>query len=81
MAHVVINKSSFEIALAKKNLTQNGLAKKLKVSSGYMSLMVSGKRYASAAVRRRILQCMRGYTFDDLFIIEANRDGNGNKVG
>ena len=80
MTHVTINRSAFEIALAKKNLTQNGLARKIKVTSGFMSMMMTGKRQASATTRRRILQCLRGYTFDDLFIIEQSKDGDGHQA-
>jgi len=79
---VLINNPAMETALARKNLTQKEFAQKLNISSGYVSLMINGRRCIPAAIRRRILQSLRGYTFDDLFIIETKKDGdNGSSPG
>jgi len=79
---VLINQPTMEIALTRRNLTQKEFARKLNVSSGYVSLMIKGRRCIPAVTRRRILQCLRGYTFDDLFIIETKKDGdNGSATG
>lgn len=55
--------------LARKSLSQNWLAAKLGVSSGYMSQLLSGKRSPSPKVRRRILEYLPDKEFEELFDI------------
>jgi putative transcriptional regulator len=67
---VKLKKEVVRLALARKNLTQNELARRLGISSGYMSQIMTGYRHPSAAVRRLILRHLRGCSFDDLFEVE-----------
>ena len=53
--------------LLKKNLSQNWLAKRLKISSGYMSQMLSGVRCPSPLMRQRIMDSLPDMAFEDLF--------------
>jgi len=53
--------------LAKKNLSQNWLALRIRSSSGYVSQMMTGKRNPSPDMRTRILDALKDYEFDDLF--------------
>ena len=64
--------------LARRNMSQNCFAQKIKVSSGYMSQILCGERNPSPSVRERILDALnssqkfRGqpeYRFDDFFLI------------
>ena len=58
---------AFAVLLDRENLSQNALAQKLKISSGYMSQLMSGKRFAGAKIRRRIQDAFPRFGFDDLF--------------
>ena len=53
---------------ARLSLTQNGLARELGVTSGHLSLVLSGRRRPSAALRERMLRVLRA-SFDDLFYV------------
>ena len=57
--------------LARKNLSQNWLAKRLGTTSGYMSQLMQGIRTPSPAMRQRMLDTLKDYQFDDLFIIKG----------
>lgn len=59
--------------LARKNKSQNWLAVRLDISSGYMSQLIRGKRTPSPEMRERILKYFEQMTFDELFEI-ANSD-------
>jgi len=74
MLKVKLNREVVEVVLVRRNLSQNGLARRLGVSSGYISQIMTGGRFISPKMRRRMLRYFRGYTFNDLFIIE---DGKG----
>ena len=80
MVRVSLNRQVLEIAIVRRNISQNGLAQKLGISKSYLSLVVTGKREPSAAMRQRLLDYLRDYTFDDLFVIEAGEDGDGSKA-
>jgi len=53
--------------LARLNLSQNELARLLGVSSGFMSQLLTGRRYPGPRTRRRLLGALSRLTFDDLF--------------
>ena len=55
--------------LIRNNLSQNWLAQKLGVSSGYLSQLLRGQRSPSPAVRQRIMELFVESGFDDLFEI------------
>jgi putative transcriptional regulator len=75
MVRVKVNKHAFEVALSKKNLTQRDLAELIGFSRSHVSYIITGKREPSALMRRLILEHLRDYTFDDLFIIEDGKNG------
>jgi transcriptional regulator with XRE-family HTH domain len=52
--------------LLRRNLSQNGLALRLCISSGYCSQLLSGARCPSPSVRKRI-QKVLAEDFDSLF--------------
>ena len=53
---------------ARLSLSQNGLARRLGVTSGHLSLILSGRRRPSPELRERMLSVL-GATFDDLFYV------------
>jgi transcriptional regulator with XRE-family HTH domain len=57
--------------LARRNISQNCFALKLKVSSGYMSQLFSGARNPSPKLREKILAVLKldENNFDDIFKI------------
>ena len=52
---------------ARLNISQNKLARACKVSSGYMSQLLSGDRHPGPEVRARLLTVFKTMSFDDLF--------------
>jgi transcriptional regulator with XRE-family HTH domain len=76
MLRVNLKRDAFEIAITRRNLSQKRLAEKLHISRSYLSEIVTGKRPASAFMRQRLMDYLRDYTFDDLFIIEENNNGD-----
>lgn len=57
--------------LAKKNMSQNWLARKLQTSSGYLSQLIRGERNPSPKMRQKMLSFLKDYQFDDLFLIKG----------
>ena len=57
---------------ARLSLTQNGLATQLGVTSGHLSLVLSGRRRPSAPLRERMLRVLRA-SFDDIFYVVQSR--------
>ena len=56
--------------LLRKNKSQNWLAQKLGISSGYIAQLLNGDRNPSPKVRQLFLDFFNGYDFDDLFTIK-----------
>ena len=56
--------------LNRLNITQNELACKAGISSGYLSQLMSGTRCPSAEVRRNLMEVLGITEFDDLFVLE-----------
>ena len=52
------------------NMTQNQLADRAGLTSGYVSLLVVGKRRPSPDARRRLMEALGVADFHDLFIVE-----------
>ena len=75
MVKVKLNRNAFEVAMSKKNLSQRDLAEKIGFSRSHVSHIINGRREPSPAMRRLILEQLREYTFDDLFIIEDGKNG------
>ena len=74
----VKNRSVWEI-LARRNMTQNQLAKKAGITSGHLSQVINSERFPSPAVRQRLLDALAPVEFDEIFEIEEipSRRGNG----
>ena len=75
MVKVKLNRTVFEVAMTRKNLSQRDLAEKIGFSRSHVSHIINGRREPSPAMRRLILEHLREYTFDDLFIIEDGKNG------
>ena len=56
--------------LNRLNMSQNELARRAGIRSGYMSQLMSGQRFASPGVRQRLMDVLGVNEFDDLFILE-----------
>ena len=56
--------------LNRLNLSQNQLAQRVGIASGYMSQLMSGEGFASPGVRRRLMDVLGVTEFDYLFILE-----------
>ena len=72
MVKVRLNRDFLDILLARRNMSQNSLARMLGLSTGYMAQLMNGDRYPSPSprLRQRILETMNPLSFDDLFIVE-----------
>jgi len=76
MVRVILNRQAFEVAMTKKNLSQRDLAEKIGFSRSHVSHVINGRREPSPMMRRVILEKLRDYTFDDLFLIEESNNGD-----
>lgn len=76
MVRVRINPVALWEAMARRNLSQNELARELGISSGYMSQLLCGTRYPSPRLRRRMLERLTPAGFNDLFYIENYGNDN-----
>lgn len=74
MIKVKLNRTAFEIAMSRNNLSQRDLAEKIGFSRSHLSHIINGRREPSPVLRRLILEHLPEYKFDDLFSIE---NGNG----
>ena len=71
MIKVRVNQDAVQIAMAKRNMSQNMLAIRAGISSGYISQLMCGTRYPSPRVRQKILDVL-GLDFDEVLIIERD---------
>jgi putative transcriptional regulator len=76
MIRVRINRPTLEIAITRKNLTHKIFAMELGVTPGYLSRVMSGKYEPSPALRNRLLEYLKDYSFDDLFTIEETKQND-----
>jgi transcriptional regulator with XRE-family HTH domain len=74
---VKLNQEAVLKAIARRNMSQNMLAIRAGISSGYISQILCGTRNPSPAVRQKLQDVLEPLAFDDIFIIEEN--GNGSK--
>ena len=65
---VTLNRAPVWAFLEERHISQNELARRVGISSGYLSQLMSGARCPSPEVRRRLLRVL-GLDFDDLFTI------------
>jgi len=76
MVKVVLRAKNLLRILARKNKSQNWLAYRMEISSGYISQLITGARRPSPKMRERFLQVLDGVAFDELFDI---KESNGRK--
>lgn len=69
MKKVKLKGDNIQTILARKNMSQNWLAKKLEISSAYMSQLLTGKRTLSPRMRDRIQKQFVDSEYDELFEI------------
>ena len=69
---VRMNQTAVLHAIARRNMSQNMLAIRAGISSGYISQLMCGTRYPSPRVREKLQNVLNPLTFDDIFIIEEN---------
>lgn len=67
---VALRASAISEILARKNISQNWFAYRVKTTSGYMSQMMTGKRNPSPKMREKILEYLKEYKFDDIFTLQ-----------
>ena len=67
---IKLNPHAFWDRLNVLNMTQNQLASRAEITSGYVSLLVSGKRSPSPELRGRLMEILGVADFHDLFIVE-----------
>ena len=60
--------------LIKENISQNELAERLSISSGYMSQLVNGRRCPSPRLRKKMLDVLSHLTFSGLFNVENKNE-------
>ncbi len=56
--------------LARHNMTQTELARRVGINPGYLSQLMSGRRSPSAKVRARLMAELGIAEFDELFFLE-----------
>jgi transcriptional regulator with XRE-family HTH domain len=84
MVKVKLNRRFVDLLLARRNMSQNALAKSLGLSSGYLAQLMNGDRHPSPQLRQRMLDVLNPLSFDDLFIVEHSHKGpedNGHRAG
>lgn len=69
MVKVRLKKQFVEEYLARKNKSQNWLALRLGISSGYMSQLINGTRRPGPILRSKILDVLDHQNYDDIFSI------------
>jgi len=74
MLKVRVNRRAVELAIAKRNMSQNMLAMRMGSSSGYISQLMRGVRYPSPKIRQKMLEVLAPMTFDEVFIIEEDEN-------
>ena len=71
---VYLKSKNLKEILIRKNKSQNWLAYRLEVSSGYMSQLMDGSRSPSPKLRERMMNILIEYKFDHLFIIKGEEE-------
>ena len=67
---ILLNAQALWKRLDLLNMTQNELARRAGVTSGYISLLVGGRRCPSPELRRRFMETLGVTDFHELFIVE-----------
>lgn len=67
---VYVRTDHLQIEMARRNISQNGLARAMKVSSGYMSQIFRRQRCPSPELRTRMQDFLNITDFDAIFQLE-----------
>jgi transcriptional regulator with XRE-family HTH domain len=54
-------------AIPRLNISQNELARQCGLTSGHLSQLLSGQRFAGPTVRAKLLAALAAFEFDELF--------------
>jgi len=76
---VKLNQAAVLRAIARRNMSQNMLAIRAGTSSGYISQIMCGTRNPSPRMREKLQSILAPLTFDDIFIIEEDRNGSSDE--
>ena len=76
---VKLNQPAVLRAMAKRNMSQNMLAIRAGTSSAYISQIMCGTRNPSPKMREKLQVILAPLKFDDIFIIEEDRNGSNNE--
>ena len=60
--------------IGRRNMSQNELARKAGISSGYLSQLISWRKSPSPDVRRRLQAALEVDCFEDIFVMEYGDD-------
>ena len=71
---VKVNRRVVWDRMARLNLTQNDMARRIGISSAYLSRLITGKRNPSPRMRDRLQQILECPKFEDLFIVVSVDD-------
>ena len=72
---VILNAAAVWVLLDHLEMSQNELARRCGVTSGYLSHLMNGRRSQSSRVRRRMQEVLGVDDFHVLFVIEEREDG------
>ncbi len=67
---VFVRADDLAVLMARRNISQNGLARALHLSSAYVSQLVRGSRCPSPKLRCELQAFLQIENFDDIFRIE-----------
>ena len=74
---VILNKSALDKAVTRRNLTLKIFAAEIGISRSHLSRVIWGKIEPSCSLRKRLLEYLKEYKFDDLFtLVEDGQDGS-----
>ena len=78
----ILNAAAVWVLLDQLDMSQNELARRCGVTSGYLSHLMNGRRSPSPRVRRRLMEALGVDDFHRLFIIvPVGDDGDGGGEG
>ncbi len=67
---ITLNPARVWAFLEERDMSQNELARRVGISSGHISQLMSGEAHPSPELRQRLLRVLGITDFDDLFIAE-----------
>ena len=66
---VQLNRNAAWRLMDSLHMTQNELARRAGLTSGYVSMLLNGRRFPSPKKRRRLQEALGVSEFDDLFVV------------